>query len=147
LTVWVRRIGHARGMAWLARARRRIQEAPTPDRDPRRQRAVVDAFFAAARGGDFEALVAVLDPEVVHRSDYGTLPGSAVVRGPQAVPAHAMGLKWVMTFVSPAALHVQVILIGDDMTPPVPFCAVRSRSRRRCSVRWAQAFGDVRRGR
>jgi RNA polymerase sigma factor (sigma-70 family) len=73
-----------------SRARRRIQEAPTPDRDPSRQRAVVDAFFAAARGGDFEALVAVLDPEIVLRSDHGTLPGSAVVRGPQAVAAQAL---------------------------------------------------------
>jgi Sigma-70, region 4 len=73
-----------------SRARRRIQEAPTPDRDPSRQRAVVDAFFAAAPGGDFEALVAVLDPEIVLRSDHGTLPGSAVLRGPQAVAAQAL---------------------------------------------------------
>jgi hypothetical protein len=72
------------------RARRRIQEAPTPDRDPSRQRAVVAAFFAAARGGNFEALVAVLDPEIVLRSDFGTLPGSAVVRGPRAVAARAL---------------------------------------------------------
>jgi RNA polymerase sigma-70 factor (ECF subfamily) len=73
-----------------SRARRRIEEAPTPDRDPIRQRAVVDAFFAAARSGDFEALVAVLDPGIVHRSDFGTLPGSAVVRGAEAVAARAL---------------------------------------------------------
>jgi RNA polymerase sigma-70 factor (ECF subfamily) len=56
-----------------SRARRRVQGAsvPTPDPDVARQREVVDAFFAAARRGDFAALVAVLDPEVVLRSDGG----------------------------------------------------------------------------
>ena len=44
-----------------SRARRRVQGAAVPDRDLTRQRAVVDAFFAAARGGDFDALVALLD--------------------------------------------------------------------------------------
>jgi ketosteroid isomerase-like protein len=43
--------------------------APRQADDPVRQREVVDAFFAAARGGDFDALVAVLDPDVVLRSD------------------------------------------------------------------------------
>src|SRR3989442_8789138 len=46
-----------------SRARRRVQGAAVPDRDLTRQRAVVDAFFAAARGGDFDALVAGLDPQ------------------------------------------------------------------------------------
>jgi RNA polymerase sigma-70 factor, ECF subfamily len=55
-----------------------------------RQRAVVDAFFAAARRGAFEALVAVLDPDVVHRSAFEALSGSAVVRGAEAVAAQAM---------------------------------------------------------
>jgi RNA polymerase sigma factor (sigma-70 family) len=88
-----------------SRARRRIQEAPTPDRDPSRQRAVVDAFFAAARGGDFEALVAVLDPEIVLRSDRGTLPGSAVVRGPQAVAAQALRFADPSRIVHPALVN------------------------------------------
>ena len=88
-----------------SRARRRIQEAPTPDRDPRRQRAVVDAFFAAARGGDFDALVAVLDPEVVHRSDWGTLPGSAVIRGPEAVAAQALRFAAQSRIVHPALVN------------------------------------------
>ncbi|MFZ0388748.1 MAG: sigma-70 family RNA polymerase sigma factor, partial [Solirubrobacteraceae bacterium] len=49
-----------------SRARRRVRDAaPPPDPDLSRQRAVVDAYFAAARQGDLEALVAVLDPEVV----------------------------------------------------------------------------------
>jgi RNA polymerase sigma factor (sigma-70 family) len=73
-----------------SRGRRRIQDAPIPDRDPGRQRSVVDAFFAAARGGDFEALVAVLDPEIVLRSDHGSLPGSAVVRGSESVARQAI---------------------------------------------------------
>jgi RNA polymerase sigma-70 factor (ECF subfamily) len=56
-----------------SRARRRVQgaSAPTPDADLARQREVVDAFFAAAHRGDFDALVAVLDPAVVVRSDGG----------------------------------------------------------------------------
>jgi RNA polymerase sigma-70 factor (ECF subfamily) len=56
-----------------SRARRRVNgaEVPTPDADLGRQREVVDAFFAAARGGDFDALVAVLHPEVVLRADLG----------------------------------------------------------------------------
>ena len=57
-----------------SRARRRVHgaEVPAPDPDLARQREVVDAFFLAARGGDFEALVSVLHPDVVLRSDYGT---------------------------------------------------------------------------
>jgi RNA polymerase sigma-70 factor (ECF subfamily) len=57
-----------------SRARRRIQQAPLPDPDPSQQRRVVDAFLAAARHGDFDALVAVLDPGVIFRADLG--PGS-----------------------------------------------------------------------
>lgn len=89
-----------------SRARRRIQQAPTPDRDPNRQRAVVDAFLAAARGGDFDALVAVLHPEVVLRADFGTLPGSAVVRGPQAVAGHAL------MFADPSRIAHPVLVNG-----------------------------------
>jgi RNA polymerase sigma-70 factor, ECF subfamily len=55
-----------------SRARRRVRGAvPAPDPDLARQREVVDAFLAAARGGDFEALLAVLDPDVVFRIDGG----------------------------------------------------------------------------
>src|ERR687887_602686 len=56
-----------------SRARRRVRgEAPPPNADLNRQREVVEAFFAAARDGDFDALVAVLHPDVVLRSDGGT---------------------------------------------------------------------------
>ena len=62
--------GAARQLA--SRARRRVREgAPSPDADVAVQRRVVDAFLAAARSGDFDALVRVLDPEVVFRMDGG----------------------------------------------------------------------------
>jgi RNA polymerase sigma-70 factor (ECF subfamily) len=65
-----------------SRARRRVQAAPQPDRDITRQRQVVDAFLAAARGGDFEALLEVLDPDVVFRMDLG--PASPLAHPPLA---------------------------------------------------------------
>lgn len=74
-----------------SRARRRIQDAaPDPDGDLTAQHAVVDAFFAAGRAGDFDRLVAVLDPDVVLRGDFG--PGrSRSVRGASAVAGLARG--------------------------------------------------------
>jgi RNA polymerase sigma factor (sigma-70 family) len=78
-----------------SRARQRIKGAavPTPDADAdrSRQRQVVDAFFRAARGGDLDALVALLDPDVVLRSDFGTRrPGAPrLVRGAAAVARQA----------------------------------------------------------
>src|SRR4051795_13094681 len=61
-----------------SRARRRVQgQAPVPDPDLVRQREVVDAFLAATREGDFEALLDVLDPDVVLRADSGALPPPA----------------------------------------------------------------------
>jgi RNA polymerase sigma factor (sigma-70 family) len=70
-----------------SRARRRVKGADIPVRDPDlvRQREVVDAFFAAARAGDFDALVQVLDPDVVLRGDFGPGRRLAVVRGVAAV--------------------------------------------------------------
>lgn len=78
-----------------SRARRRVQGAPVPDADLDGQWAVVDAFLAAAREGNFEGLLAVLDPDVVLRSDGGTArPALArVVRGAQAVATNAMGFR------------------------------------------------------
>ena len=76
-----------------SRARRRVQgAAPVPDADLGRQRQVVGAFLAAARDGDFEALVALLDPDVVLRVDAGALPARAsrVVRGAAAVAGLAL---------------------------------------------------------
>jgi len=74
-----------------SRARRRVRGAEIPEPDLARQRAVVDAFFLAARGGDLDALVALLHPDVVLRVDSG--PGrpaaSMVVRGAEAVARQA----------------------------------------------------------
>jgi RNA polymerase sigma factor (sigma-70 family) len=73
-----------------SRARRRVQgQAPDPAADRRRQRAVVEAFLAAAREGDFQALLALLDPEVVVHAD--TPAGTRVVRGAAAVASQALG--------------------------------------------------------
>jgi RNA polymerase sigma factor (sigma-70 family) len=76
-----------------SRARRRIRSAaPYPDADLSSQREVIDAFLAASREGDFEALIAVLDPDVVVRADAGALrPGaSMLVRGASAVAEQAV---------------------------------------------------------
>jgi RNA polymerase sigma factor (sigma-70 family) len=75
-----------------SRARQRVRGAPTePDSDLARQREVVDAFRAAARDGDFEALLAVLDPEVVVRADGGAVavPASQEIRGAAEVAGQA----------------------------------------------------------
>ena len=75
-----------------SRARRRVRgQAPTPDPDLTRQRAVVDAFLAAARDGDLDALIAVLHPDVVLRSDAGTARArhTVVLTGATTVAAQA----------------------------------------------------------
>ena len=93
-----------------SRGRRRVQgaELPDSDADVRRQRAVVDAFFAAARGGDFEALLAVLDPDVVVRSDGGARRPAvtALYRGAEAVASRAM------TFAQPTGNLEPVLVNG-----------------------------------
>jgi RNA polymerase sigma-70 factor (ECF subfamily) len=71
-----------------SRARRRVQGASSvPDADITRQREIVDAFLAASRGGDFEALLAMLDPNVVVRADHAAVQAGApsLVRGAAAV--------------------------------------------------------------
>jgi RNA polymerase sigma factor (sigma-70 family) len=77
-----------------SRARRRVKGAqiPAPDPDLARQRKVVDAFFRAARGGEFDSLVALLDPNVVLRSDYGGGRPAApkVIHGAAAVAGQAL---------------------------------------------------------
>jgi RNA polymerase sigma-70 factor (ECF subfamily) len=76
-----------------SRARRRVRMAPRPDPDVPRQREIVDAFFAAARGGGLNALVTVLHPDVVLRADVGVgAPATATVQGAAAVAERV--LKW-----------------------------------------------------
>lgn len=91
-----------------SRARRRVRRAaPTPDPDVTRQREVVDAYFAAVRDGDFDALVAVLDPEVVLRADGGTArPRQTVVlHGARDVAEQAVRSQRLAPFVRPALVN------------------------------------------
>jgi RNA polymerase sigma-70 factor (ECF subfamily) len=95
-----------------SRARRRVQGAPTGDGDPGRQREVVEAFMAASRGGDFEALLALLDPDVVLRADAGAateeFAGPAVsklVRGAQAVVEQALMFSRMVPYIEHALVN------------------------------------------
>ena len=90
-----------------SRARRRVAAAAPAPSSPARQREVVDAFFAASRNGDFDALVAVLDPEVVLRSDGGpTRPKlSLVLRGPSQVTGQAFAASHLNAVVRPAQIN------------------------------------------
>jgi RNA polymerase sigma factor (sigma-70 family) len=89
-----------------SRARRRVQGTATaPDTDITRQREVVDAFFAASRGGNFEALLAVLHPDVVLRADFGAVPESQVVRGARAVTERALSFRQYAGFAQPALIN------------------------------------------
>src|SRR5579859_1459802 len=91
-----------------SRARRRVHgAAPTPDTDLAQQRVVVDAFFAAARGGDFEALVAVLDPDVVLRSDGGVSRPklSRTIRGAEAVARSAQSAAMPTAVLRPVLVN------------------------------------------
>jgi RNA polymerase sigma-70 factor (ECF subfamily) len=74
-----------------SRARRRLQgENAVPDADLATQREVADAFMAAAREGDFEALLELLDPDVVLRQDFGVEGESKIVRGARLVAGQAL---------------------------------------------------------
>jgi RNA polymerase sigma factor (sigma-70 family) len=104
-----------------SRARRRVQgaEVPTPDPDRARQRAVVDAFFTAARGGDLQTLMSLLDPEVVLRTDFGARhpDRSGVIRGAAAVAGSALsgaaipGSRLIPALVNGAV--GAVVVVGD----------------------------------
>jgi RNA polymerase sigma-70 factor, ECF subfamily len=75
-----------------SRARRRVRaETTVPDADLETQWEAFDAFIAAARDGDFDRLMAVLDPDVVVRTDFGPAGGLQEVRGAAAVARQALG--------------------------------------------------------
>jgi RNA polymerase sigma-70 factor, ECF subfamily len=88
-----------------SRGRRRIRGADTtPDADPAAQQEVLDAFLAAAGDGDFDALVAVLDPGIVRREDTGS--GTIVeVRGAENVVRRAMAAAQLGLVVRPALIN------------------------------------------
>ena len=90
-----------------SRARRRVRGAPEPDIDLARQREVVDAFFAASRDGDFEALLDILDPHVELRIDGSVLRGEASLRlhGAEAVARYSATYSSLYPFVIPALVN------------------------------------------
>ncbi|WP_176558782.1 RNA polymerase sigma factor SigJ [Micromonospora sp. WMMA1996] len=91
-----------------SRARRRVRgQAPAPDPDLARQRAVVDAFLTAARDGDFDALIAVLHPDVVLRSDGGTARTrhTTVLTGAPAVAAQATTFGRLSPYARPVLVN------------------------------------------
>lgn len=91
-----------------SRARQRLRgSAPSPDPDIERQRQVVDAFFAAARRGDFADLVAILDPDVLLRADGGTArpEATAVIRGAAEVAGRAVMFAQPTARVHPALVN------------------------------------------
>ena len=101
-----------------SRARRRVREgAPAPDPDLTRQRAVVDAYFAAARNGDLDALVAVLDPDVVlraHRSDGDPLE----LHGASRVAQGAITARRFAPYVRPALINGAAGVVAFDGDRP-----------------------------
>jgi RNA polymerase sigma-70 factor (ECF subfamily) len=94
-------------MQLASRARRRVQNSPEPDPDRAQQRRVVDAFFAAARDGDFGALVKLCDPDVVLRVDGGRLrrSDSLVLHGAEAVVGHTRTYSMLHPYVVPAVVN------------------------------------------
>jgi RNA polymerase sigma factor (sigma-70 family) len=90
-----------------SRARRRVKgaEVPAPDPDVDRQREVVEAFFRAARSGDFDGLVAVLDPDVVLREDLSVKHPIRVFRGAAAVASQARAGAFPGAEVRPALVN------------------------------------------
>lgn len=97
----------AAAMQLASRARRRVQNSPEPDADVAQQRRVVDAFFAAARDGEFDKLVQLLDPDVVLTVDGGSVrrSSSLVLRGARAVAAHTRTYARLYPSVWPALVN------------------------------------------
>jgi RNA polymerase sigma-70 factor (ECF subfamily) len=105
-----------------SRARRRVRgAAPPPDPDLARQRAVVDAFFAAAREGDLGALVAVLDPDVVARGHGRT--GVLELRGAERVARAAMTFRKFAPFARPALINGTAGAVAFDEDTPFAILA------------------------
>jgi len=106
-----------------SRARRQIRStAPTPEPDAARQRAVVDAYFAAAREGDLEALAAVLAPDVVLRAHRrGDVP--LVLTGARRVARGALSAREYAPFVRPAQVNGTAGVVAYDGDTPFAILA------------------------
>jgi len=121
-----RSTANARQLASRARRRVRGAEVQAPRRDNARQREVVDAFFAAAHRGDFDALVALLDPDVVLRSDGGPARPeiSMILRGATAVATRTLMTADPATVKRPALVNGApgiVILAGGQPVAVMSF--------------------------
>jgi RNA polymerase sigma factor (sigma-70 family) len=111
-----------------SRARRRIQSENTvPDADIDTQRRVVDAFLVAAREGDFDALLEVLDPDVVLRRDIAPLGGSWEVRGARAVAGQALAYSRLGPLMQPALVNGAAGMVGILDGEPYAVAAVTVR--------------------
>ncbi|MFG1966855.1 sigma-70 family RNA polymerase sigma factor [Nonomuraea sp. NPDC049028] len=108
-----------------SRARRRVRgTAPVPDPDLGRQRQAVDAFLAAARDGDFEALMRVLDPDVVVRSDRGAAGTVLVARGAAVAAKQAITFRPAGSVGHPVLVNGAagvVATVGDRVVSLVAF--------------------------
>ncbi|WP_333739567.1 sigma-70 family RNA polymerase sigma factor [Streptomyces sp. IBSBF 2806] len=107
-----------------SRGRRRVRGAQEPDVDPVRQRRVVDAFLAAAREGDFDGLLAVLDPDVMARS------GAVVTAGATAVARGASGFARLAVVARPALVDGATglaVLVEGRVERTLAFTFVRDR--------------------
>jgi len=104
-----------------SRARRRVRGAEVQDPDVGRQRAVVEAFYAAARRGDFDALVTLLDPDVVLRSDGGAAHPeiSVVLRGAPAVARHGLKVHHPAAVLRPALVNGAAGMVATVGGQPV----------------------------
>lgn len=114
-----------------SRARRRVQgAAPVPDADLARQRRVVEAFLAAARDGDFDALVAVLDPDVIARADTGSPRPATVQRGAEAVARQALTFARTAPLARHALVNGAAGIVAAKDGRPVSVMAFTIRSGR-----------------
>jgi RNA polymerase sigma factor (sigma-70 family) len=102
-----------------SRGRRRVRGAtPENESDPTRQREIVDAFITASRGGDFEALLELLDPDVVLRVDVGAIrPAQPPTHGAEAVASQALLFgRPLLQFAHPALVNGApgIVITRDD---------------------------------
>jgi RNA polymerase sigma factor (sigma-70 family) len=119
-----------------SRARRRVRaENTVPDADLDAQREVVEAFLAAARGGDFDRLVAVLDPDVVLRQDFGAA-GSREVRGAAAVAGQAAAYSQLGLVLKPARINGAAGLVATRDGEPFSIGAFTIRRGRIVEMDW-----------
>jgi RNA polymerase sigma-70 factor (ECF subfamily) len=119
-----------------SRARRRVRaENTVPDADLDAQREVVEAFLAAARDGDFDRLVAVLDPDVVLRQDFGAA-GSREVQGAAAVAGQAAAYSQLGLVIKPALINGAVGVVATRDGQPFSVGAFTVRHGRIAEMDW-----------